>query len=224
MDRIPEAKHIPDLDINVEGLKRHCFTTAFIPEPSLSQDVRKLRSWLLHTVAIASRHYLKAREFVHLQNTSDQIRDGGAIFYIFEVSEQIEGCVMAMHRVCMALRRLTSNQPAKEFVNSFEGSIGQLSLIRNQFEHMHCQIVASETGSGPISIVFGGKGQSIRFRKLSMETARLHALIEGAFRVVAGLYPAFDANSAREAGGPIKLTITASVEFIETNGNRMRIE
>ena len=84
---------------------------------------------------------------------------------------------------------------------------------------MHSQVTATETGGGPISIVFGDEGKSIKFRKLSMDTLGLHALIDGAYRVVASLYPAFNADSKREAEGPIKLTMTASITVTDGDGN-----
>ncbi len=220
IEEMPTVKNIPDLAGNVEGLKRYSFMCVFIPEPSLSQDERKLRTWLLHTVVSASRHYTRARELVDRQDNADQSRDGGAIFHILDVSEQIEGCVMALYRACMAIRKLGSYQEAQIFSKNYEKSIEELRAIRNQFDHMHSQVTAAETGSGPISIVFGDGGKTIKFRKLSMETLGLHALIDGAYRVVASLYPAFNVNSQKEVGGPIKLTMTASVTVIDANGDK----
>jgi hypothetical protein len=89
---------------------------------------------------------------------------------------------------------------------------------------MHAQITASETGSGPISIVFGDEGGTIRFRRLSMHTASLCALIDGAYKVVASLYPVFNASSPKESGGPIMMTITASIEVTEADGTKRIIE
>jgi len=138
---------------------------------------------------------------------------------------------MAMHRVCMAIKRMNAHQKVNGFTDDFSESIGQLNSIRNQFEHMHSQIVASETGHGPISMTFGDEGKFIKFRKLKMETARLHGLIEEAYRVIAGLYPAFNANSAPEAGGPVKLTMTTTITFVDgktdqgiTRGQPLEVE
>lgn len=223
IEGMPKAENIPASHVNIEGLKRHSFMCVFVPEPSLSAEDRKLRAWLLHTLTTAARHYTKARDLVSLQDSADQAKDGGAIFYVLDVSEQIEGCVMAVHRVCMAIKRMDATKQVGGIVNdlseSLSESIGQLNSIRNQFEHMHSQIVASETGHGPISMAFGDEGRTIRFRKLKMETARLYDLIEYAYRVVAGLYPAFDANSAPEAGGPVKLTMTATISVVDGKTN-----
>ncbi|NHF67283.1 hypothetical protein [Xanthomonas hortorum] len=224
VEKMPKLGNIPDLHGNVEGLKRHSFACVFIPDPNLSQDDRKLRSWLLNTVASASRHYLKARELVRRQEDSDQSKDGGAVFHILDVSEEIEDCVMATYRACMAIRRMNSFQSANDFSRSCEGEMESLRQIRNQFDHMHAQIIASETGNGPISIVFGDEGKVIRFRRLSMDTASLGGLIDGAYEVVASLYPAFNANSRKESGGPIMMTITASVEVTEADGTKRIIK
>ena len=89
---------------------------------------------------------------------------------------------------------------------------------------MHSQVTAGEVGGGPISIIFADEGKSIKFRKLSMETSALHSIIDGAFHVVAGLYPAFNVNSAKEAGGPMKLTMTASITITDANGTQRDID
>jgi hypothetical protein len=221
--KLPTVKYIPDLLGNIEGLKRHSFISVFVPDPALSEDDRKLRSWLLHTVASASRHYSKARELVERQDNADQSRDGGAVFHVLDVSEQVEDCVTATFRACMAIKRLDSSQVAQEFCKHHKNSIEELRLIRNQFDHMHSQVTTGETGAGPISIIFADEGKSIKFRKLGMETSALHSIINGAFRVVASLYPAFNVNSAKEAGGPMKLTISASITVTDADGTQRQI-
>ncbi|WP_265215708.1 hypothetical protein [Herbaspirillum lusitanum] len=129
----------------------------------MSEEDRKLRIWLLHTITTAARHYTEARKLVGLQNSTDQLRDGGIVLHILDVYEQIEGSVMAIHRACMAIRRLRERQlEAAEFIAVHEASLGSLIAIRNQYEHMHTQIVASQTGTGPISMTFGDSGKRIK--------------------------------------------------------------
>lgn len=216
---MPTAENIPELLGNIEGLKRHSFLCVFLAESSLSQDDRKLRAWLLHTIASASRHYSRARNLVELQDNSDQERDGGAIFHILDVSEQMEGCITTTFRACMAIKRLNRLPGALEFSNSNQKSFEELRLIRNQFDHMHTQITSGEIGNGPISISFGAEGKSIQFRRLTMETIGLRDLIDGAYKVVASFYPNFNSNSPRELGGPIKLSLSASITVTDANGN-----
>lgn len=222
-DKLPSLKNIPELRGNIEGLKRHSFLTVFIQEPAISQEERKLRTWLLHTVASAHRHYAKARELVELQENADQIRDGGAVFYILDVSEQIEDCVMALFRACMAIKRLNPSEVVLKFCTDHVDSINQLHKIRNQFDHMHSQVTAAETGNGPISIVFGNEGATINFRKLSMPTLSLSVLIDDAYTVVASLFQGFDANSSKEMGGHMKLSISVTMSEIDENGVRREL-
>jgi len=217
--KLPTAKNIPDLLGNIEGLKRHSFVCVFLSEPSLSPDDRKLRAWLLHTVASASRHYSKARELVVLQENSGRERDGGTIFHILDVSEQIEGCITTIYRACMAIRRLNNLPEALLFETNNQKPLERLRSIRNQFDHMHAQITSGEVGNGPISISFSNEGKSIQFRRLSMDTADLRNIIDGAYKVIASLYPGFDMNSLKEAGGPIKLNIHTSITVTDENGN-----
>lgn len=219
-DKLPSLKNIPELRGNIEGLKRYSFLTVLIQEPAISQEERKLRTWLLHTVASAHRHYAKARELVELQENADQVRDGGALFYILDVSEQIEDCVMALFRACMAIRRLNPSEVVLKFCTDHVDSINQLHSIRNQFDHMHSQITAAETGNGPISIVFGNEGTTINFRKLSMPTLSLSVLIDDAYSVVASLFQGFDAKSSKEVGGHMKLSISVMMSEIDENGVR----
>lgn len=212
---LPSVENIPELAINVEGLKRHSLMTVFVPEPSLSAETRKLRTWLLHTVTTAARHYAKARQLVQAQNSADQVRDGGVIFHILDVNEEIEGAVTAAYRVCMAIRRLGTEGNEVNFAETYASELENLRSLRNQYEHMHGQITSNQTGRGPISMIFDQKGQKIRFRNLSLETSELHVLIDGAYKFVATMYPAFNANSTPEPPGPPKLTMTASVTVIE---------
>lgn len=195
--------------MNIEGLKLHSFILVFVPE--LSPEERRLRTWLLHTLASAARQYTKARELVVLQERADQAADGGAIFYVFEVSEQLEGCVMALHRVFMALGRMSSSISKIEN-GSLLNALEKLKSLRNQFEHMHTQIVPGETGKGPISITFASEGGAIRFRDKRVETSDLRDLLQAAFLQVSSLYPQFDPNSAPELGGPMRLTISCAME------------
>lgn len=204
---IPKPNNIPPLSINIEGLRKHSMACIFIEEPNLSDDERKLRAWLLHTLVTAARHYSKARDLAVQQDAIDQARDGGFTFYVLEIAEHIEGCVMAMHKVCTAIKRMSAAASASAFSTHFRRQIDELSSIRNQFEHMHSQIVTAQTGSGPISITYYDDGSSIRFRSLAMKTEDVHGLLEGAFVVVAEMFPAFNIHSAPTAAGPAKLSL-----------------
>lgn len=217
MENIPRAVNVPNLYINIGGLKRHSLLLVFVPEPSLSSEQRRLRTWLLHSLASSVAHYQSARKLVELQDQTDQQRDGGAILYVLDVPEQLEDCVTALYRVCMALKRMQSFEAVASFLRVHKKAFADLCSIRNQFEHMHSQIVANETGVGPISIVFGGEGKYLKFRSLKMATEDLYGLLEGAYYVIASLFPTFDPNAPSKASGPAKLTMTATVKVIDRN-------
>lgn len=207
--------NIPELRINIEGLKRHSAVCIFGFEiQPLDDREKKLRAWLLHTLVSAARHYSKMRELVQLQNNASH-KDGGTVFYVFDIAEQLEDSVMAAHRFCAAFRMMKSFSAATRFISANQDSIVSLTAIRNQFEHMHTQIASGESGRGPISINLSDAGKTICFRKLRLETSKFYDLIEAAFYVVAEFYPEFDTNSAPEAQGPLKLTVTASFKTIE---------
>lgn len=211
---IPIPEHIPPLSINTGGLNRHSLACMFFPEPALSAEDLKLRSWLLHTVRSAARHYSKALELVQKQNSHDQLQSGGLAFFVLDVKEQLEGCISATFRICRALKRIKTSESATEFCNTNDEAIKQLEKIRNQFEHMHQQITSNETGNGPISINYNNEGKVIKFRKLKMETKQLHSLIEGAFHVVSTYFPTFNPNSTPESDTPVMLTMSLDVTIV----------
>lgn len=217
---LPVANNIPELDFNYEGLNRHSYLCSFMPDPLNSKgNDRQIRKWLLHTFVTSSRHYSKIRELVVLQNNADQAEDGGVIFHILDLSEQIEGCLSATYRVYMAIRRMSNeNTSFKDLLNNQNTAFDKLKNIRNQFEHMHSQIVLGEIGRGPILISLSDFGQVIRFRKLQLEVSSLHDLIKGLYFVIADLYPSFDVKSKPEAGGPVKLSITGNISVTKKNG------
>jgi hypothetical protein len=222
--KLPATRNIPELSINIEGLRRFADLSVFLPEPNLSAQERQLREWMRHTIVSATRHYREARELVAKQESADQVRDGGVIFYVFEVPGQLEGCVLSLHRICNALRRLSkSDLRASEFCQRFEAAIAKLGKLRNQFEHMDSQIVPGQNGSGPIVIVFEDEAECLRFRSFKMPTVELHSLIEGAFSVVAALYPQFDAASKPTPGGFAKLEMTFTARVINQDGSETLI-
>jgi hypothetical protein len=215
MSGLPRASNIPIITANVQSLKAHSLLCIFAQESSVTAEQRRLRTWLLHTIASATNHYLAARDLVYQQDHSDQQRDGGAILYVLDVPEQLDGCITALFRACMAIRRMQPFEAADRFVRTHESTIGALSSIRNQFDHMHSQIVANETGSGPILIVFADEGSSVQFRSLRIQTAQIAELIQGAFAVVASLFPSFNAQSRSRVAGPTKLTISAICKVVK---------
>lgn len=211
---LPQVENVPELNFNYEGLKKHSLLGIFYKDADLTVDERKLRAWLLHTLVSSARRYAKARELVVAQHNADQERDGGAILYLFDVSEHLESCISSAYRVSMAIRRLSNtqaNETITEFQTSNAGAIEKLAKIRNQFEHMHSQIVSGETGKGPIMITFNDEGKNIQFRNLLIETAALYEVIKGLYEIVGGMYPDFNVNSAPVPGGPTKLVMTLDV-------------
>lgn len=62
----PISDNIPEIDYNIEGLRRHSLLCTFLNNEGLTEVEWKLRNWLLHTVYSATRHYTKARELVIL--------------------------------------------------------------------------------------------------------------------------------------------------------------
>lgn len=116
----------------------------------------------------------------------------------------------------MAIKRMNDKKHIYySFIQSHEETIKKLSSIRNQFEHMHAQIVSGETGNGPILITFSDHGQCINFRKLKLDVVLLHELIKDLYQLIARMYTGFDEKSPLQHGGPIKLSISANIEVFK---------
>lgn len=183
-----------------------------VSESMLSDQERKLRGWLLHTLVCAARYYTRARELVALQDSPSKDKSSGTIFYTLDIAEQIENCISATFRAYMAIDRLSkTNVELSMHIENSRQSFDKLSRIRNQFEHMHSQIVSGEIGDGPMSICFYDSGRIIKFRNLSIDTLALQDLIKTIYLIVAEMYPAFDASSIPESGGPIKISVSFQV-------------
>lgn len=131
-----KSTNIPQLSINIEGLKLYSILLVFAPGPALSSEDYRLRAWLLHTLGTAAKQYTRARDLVLLHEQADQAKDGGVILYVLDVSEQLEGCVMALHRVLAALKRMYRSETSQP-IDDQSDKFAKLRSIRNQFEHMH---------------------------------------------------------------------------------------
>lgn len=212
---LPIAENIPEIDFGIGELRKHSLLCVFIAEDGVSESERKIRAWLLHAVFSATKHYAKVREFVVLQNNADQARDGGLVLHLLDVSEHLEDCVTGTYRACMAVRRMSENNEACSlFIENNHHAFARLGKVRNQFEHMHSQIVSGETGKGPISVTLSDHGNYLQFRKLKMAVASLFDLLKGLFHVVASMYPGFDVQSKPQAqdSGPMKLRASLSID------------
>lgn len=217
---LPIAENIPEINFNIGELKRHSFLSVFIDEPEKSVEERKLRTWLIHTVFSACRHYSNVRDLVIKQNNADQQRDYGLVLHLLDVSEHIEDCIAGTYRSCMAVRRLSDqNKYCKEFISENSDAIQSLEKLRNQFEHMHCQIVAGQSGNGPISIVLANEGKSIHFRNKKVSVSSLFILLQGLFKILITMYPKYEPSNTVQANGPTKLTITFNATTIPRNDN-----
>jgi len=210
------SENIPEIDFNIGGLRKHALLCVFIKENELNVLDRKVRNWLLHTVCSASRHYTKVRDLIVSHNNASQKQDDGVVLHLLDVSEHLEDCVTAIFRSCMAVQRMSyKNSTCEIFSESHKYKIEKISRMRNQFEHMHSQIISGEVGNGPVSITLSDEGEFIRFRSLKIEALFLYELLKGLYHVVASMFDNFDVSSEIEAIGALKLSITANARVIK---------
>ena len=209
---IPRLENIPELNVNYEGLKRHSHLSLFVQDPNLTPQARKLRGWFVHTVVSSVRHYNDARTLVLKQETADQIKDGGVIFYIFDVYQHLESCIGYAYRAVYSIHKIDQgNTLFTSFKKEHKDAVERLSKIRNQFEHMHTQIVSGQSGKGPIYITYGHEGKEIHFRSLRISTSEMHKVLKSLYLAACSFFPVFDPESTAELGGDPRLSIRMEV-------------
>lgn len=215
---------MPPLSQNIEGLRTHSLlVNTFIPDPEVSDEMRKWRSWLIHCLVKTARHYEEARSTIQAQideasRTSAEMAKGRGL-PILDFAFAMEDCITSLEKavVCMnALEKQGAMPGARLHAMRFEREA--LNALRRQQEHMHLQVAGGQTGEGPIFVTVSEDGEGMRFRKLSMSFIALCGLIDAVYRDISALYPKHAVDSPPTRGGAPVLSITATMEVI-TSGN-----
>lgn len=207
---------------NFEGLRRHNQLQIFVPD-SLSTEQRRLRTWLVHVVHKAARHYTAARDIVLADIRSSRLPDGSVAFHIWDFCLEIEDCVATTYKglKCAALLADRGGGPGALEVTP-EGKA--VSNLRNKLEHMHTAIGGGQSGSGPVFIVLDASREHLCLRDLKVPVDYVPKLLEDLFKATAAMFPQFDPASAPEREGPSVLSITATIEVTEIPAPRRGTE
>ncbi|MCC7600772.1 hypothetical protein IGS61_25000 [Janthinobacterium sp. FW305-129] len=220
---IPTHCGMPPLTGNIEGLRDHVFMIGvFIPD-QISVEERKWKSWVMHCLLKAGRHYNSARDTIIQQieearRSPAELSQGRAL-PILDFAEHMEDCMSSAFRASMCMRQLSKSVPAFDnFCKEFAEVIDRLLKLRNQYDHMHTQIASGQVGSGPIVLALDDDGNAMRFRDIRFPLIAMHGLIEGLYIAMTKLYPKFDPLSTAQALGPITISITASITVTDAAG------
>lgn len=198
---------------NFEGLRRHNQLLIFVPD-SLSTQERRLRTWLVHVVHKAARHYTAARDIVLADMHSSRLPDGSVAFHMWDFCLEMEDCVATIHKglKCAALLAGRGGGPGALEVTP-EGKA--VSALRNKLEHMHTDIAGGQSGSGPVVIVLDTPRENLCLRDLKVPVDYVPKLLENLFEATAAMFLQFDPASAPEGGGASVLSMTATIEVTE---------
>jgi hypothetical protein len=226
---IPTHCGLPPLTQNIEGLRSHSLLVGiFMPEPEASPEMRKWRSWLVHCLAKAARHYNEARglilaQIAQRQRSAVEMQQGLQL-PIFDFSFAMEDCVTSLYKVSECIQQLEhkGSMPKGLFL-ALAVEREELRKLRNHQEHLQNKLAAGETGPGPILMTLDEDGGGMKLGRRRLSFAAVHSLVDAAYRDIAGLFQSFPVDSAVSGAGVPTLSITATIEVIGPDGQRKRI-
>ena len=216
---LPTHCGMPQLDQNIEGLRLHSMlVSAFIPEPDISAERRKWRSWLVHCLVKTARHYNEARELILAQlNEGERTAvelEKGRQFPILNFSFEMEDCITSLEKIVVCIRALeTKSEIKSNCLLKLEKEKFLLNKLRNRQDHLHNQIASGETGKGPIFICLSENSDGIRFFEITLSFSALYQLVDAVYKEIANFFPKFDAASPPSRKGVPQISISATVEF-----------
>ena len=218
---LPTHCGMPPLNLNIEGLRSHAMLVSiFVPEPDISDEKRKWRSWLVHCLVKTARHYNEARSLIVAQinesKRSPAEMTKGRQLPMFDFAFAMEDCITSLEKSVACIRTLASKGEIQStYVLALDDEMQSLNAFRRQQEHMHSQIAAGQTGDGPILVGLSDDSDGMRLRKLTMSFSSVFRLIDAVYRDVATFFPAHDTQSPASRGGVPQISISATMEVIE---------
>lgn len=220
---------VPPLTQNIEGLRSHSLLVGiFMPEPEASPEMLMWRSWLVHCLAKAARHYNEARSLILAQIAEGQRSEAemqqGRQLPIFDFSLAMEDCVTSLYKVsdCICKLEQKGSMP-KGLVLALAVEVEQLRKLRNHQEHLQDKLAAGVMGPGPIVVTLDEDGEGMKLGRRRLSFAAVHSLVDAAYRDIAALFPRFPVDSAVSGAGIPTLSITTTIEVIGPDGQRKRI-
>lgn len=223
---IPTHCGMPPLHLNIEGLRSHAIlVSVFMPEPDVSAEKRKWRSWLVHCLVKTARHYNEARLLIlgqigEGQRSSAEMAKGRSL-PLLDFAFAMEDCITSLEKAIACIRALSKQGEMKSaFVLALDSEQQSLNAFRRQQEHMHSQIAAGQTGDGPILVALSENGDGMRLRGLTMGFDALYKLIDAVYRDISGLFPMHDVQSPASLGGVPQISMSMTIEVIQDEGKQ----
>ncbi|HSX83761.1 MAG TPA: hypothetical protein VLE50_00080 [Cellvibrio sp.] len=218
---LPTHCGMPPLLQNIEGLRLHAILlNTLIPEPEIPDTQRKWRSWLVHCLVKAARHYDQARELIIAQLKEEELAKSEVgrerPLHIINFPFEIEDCITSLAKLVLCINALENNGDIQHTnISGLKREAISLNEFRNQQEHMHGQIASGQTGNGPIFACLTDDSDGFRFRKLEMPFSVVYQLIDAAYRDISRLFPRFNQESVPTRKGAPRFSLSAEVIFKE---------
>ena len=218
---IPTHCGMPPLHLNIEGLRSHALLVSiFMPEPEVSVEKRKWRSWLVHCLVKTARHYNDARSLILAQvdegNRSSSDMAEGRLLPLLDFAFAMEDCITSLEKAIACIQGLAKKaEMPSATVLELNDERQSLNAFRRQQEHMHSQIAAGQTGDGPILVTLSDDGEGMKLRSLTMSFTALFRLIDATYRDVSALFPTHDIRSPPSLGGTPQLSMSVTIEVTQ---------
>lgn len=212
---------MPPLSLNIEGLRSHAMLVSiFVPEPDVSAEKRKWRSWLVHCLVKTARHYNEARSLILAQinegKRSSAEMAKSRLLPVFDFAFAMEDCITSLEKAVACIRALENKgEMPTACVLALNDERLSLNAFRRQQEHMHSQIAAGQTGDGRILVALSDDGDSMKLRDLTMSFSALFRLIDATYRDVATFFPAHDTQSPASSEGVPQISMSMTVEVVQ---------
>lgn len=208
---------MPPLTQNIEGLRSHALLVSiFVGPPEATPAQRRWRSWLVHCLTKAARHYENARKLTVMDaREANDARPDGQALPMLDYAFELEDCITSLDKAFSCIQALHGRGEFPDSrVMALASDVRLLRAFRNKQEHLHNHLASGETANGPILVAVDSNGLGIQLQKLSMTFSTLYGLIDAVYRDIASLFPRHDANSSPRAAGIPRLQITATVTTI----------
>ena len=173
--RPPRSCGMPPLTQNIEGLRRHALLIGiFVGPPEATPAQRRWRSWPVHCLTKAARHYDNARKLMLMDSSeTDRVESSSQPMPLFYYSFEMEDRITSLDKAIICIQALHGRG---EFPSSRVTVLGAdarlLRQFRNKQEHIHMQLASGQIADGPILVAADSRASASAFRSYRWRSLR----------------------------------------------------
>lgn len=103
-----QPKGMPPLTQNIEGLRSHSLLVSiFVAPPEATPAQRRWRSWLVHSLTKAARHYENARKLTVMDaRAANGTHPGGQALPMLDYAFELEDCITSLDKAIACIQAL----------------------------------------------------------------------------------------------------------------------